>query len=122
MSSALNWFEIPAADIERAKAFYQEIFEFELVSMEVSPGYPMAMFPAQQGGISGALISGEGYSPSQTGSLIYLNGGADLDNVLGKVEAAGGKVEMNKTPIGEHGFVGVFHDTEGNRVGLHSPG
>jgi hypothetical protein len=122
MTSALNWFEIPAADIERAKKFYSEILGVELIAMEVTAGYPMAMFPAKEGGIGGALISGEGYAPSQKGSLIYLNGGSDLDNVIGKVEAAGGKVEMPKKPIGEHGFVGIFHDTEGNRVGLHSPG
>jgi predicted enzyme related to lactoylglutathione lyase len=41
---------------------------------------------------------------------------------LGKVEAAGGKVLMDKISIGENGFIAFFLDTEGNRVGLHSMG
>jgi predicted enzyme related to lactoylglutathione lyase len=52
--------------------------------------------------------------------MVYLSGGEDLSAPLGRVEAAGGKVVMPKTSIGEHGFCAMFLDTEGNRVGLHS--
>ena len=122
MANALNWFEIPATDIERAKKFYNTIFEFELVPMEASDGFPMGMFPAERGDISGAVIQGEGYAPSAEGSIVYLNGGEDLTTVLNRVEAAGGQVVMPKTDIGENGFVAFFMDSEGNRVGLHSMG
>jgi predicted enzyme related to lactoylglutathione lyase len=121
MANALNWFEIPATDFERAKKFYNTIFEFELVLMEMSDGFPMGMFPAEDG-VSGAVIQGEGYTPSAEGSVVYLNGGDDLNTVLNKVESAGGKIAMPKTDIGENGFVAYFIDTEGNKVGLHSMG
>jgi len=121
MENALNWFEIPVTDITRAKTFYNTIFGFELVAMEVTEGYPMAMFPVEKG-VSGAIIQGEGYAPGTEGSLVYLNGGDDLQNVLDRVEAAGGQVLMPKTGIGENGFMAYFLDSEGNKVGLHSMG
>lgn len=119
MANALNWFEIPASDIKRAINFYNAILDTELESMEMSEDFPMGMFPSEDG-VSGAVISGEGYTPSAEGSLVYLNGGDDLNDVLNRVEAAGGQVVSAKMDIGENGFVAFFMDTEGNRVGLHS--
>ncbi len=121
MTNALNWFEIPASDIERAIKFYNTIFDIELIPMEMGDGFPMAMFPAEDG-VPGAVIQGEGYTPSAEGSLIYLNGGEDLNNVLNRVEGAGGQVVSPKFDIGENGFAAFFLDTEGNKVGLHSMG
>ena len=53
--------------------------------------------------------------------MVYLNANPDVQLVLDKVEAAGGKILVPKTEISpEIGFMGVFIDTEGNRVALHS--
>jgi predicted enzyme related to lactoylglutathione lyase len=121
MTNALNWFEIPASDIERATSFYNAILNVELIPFDMGDGYSMVMFPAEDG-VGGAVIQGEGYAPSTEGSLVYLNGGEDLNNILNKVESAGGKVLGPKTDIGENGFVAFFTDSEGNKVGLHSMG
>ena len=121
MPNALNWFEIPVADMTRAKTFYGAIFDIEMAEYPASEGYTMAMFPAENG-VGGALMHGEGCEPSYSGSTVYLNGGNDLSTILTRVAAAGGKVLMDKYSIGEDGFVGVFEDSEGNRVGLHSMG
>lgn len=121
MTNAINWFEIPATDIERAVKFYGAILAKELAVNEPMPGYKMAQFPAEEG-VSGAVLQGEGYTPSSSGSVVYLNGGDDLQTVLDRVEAAGGQVAMAKTNIGENGFMAYFTDTEGNKVGLHSVG
>lgn len=121
MANALNWFEIPASDIERAIKFYNTIFEVELIPMDIGDGYPMGMFPAEDG-VPGAVVQGEGYTPSGEGSLIYLNGGEDLNNVLNRVEGAGGQVVRPKFDLGENGFAAFFIDSEGNKVGLHSRG
>ena len=119
MVNALNWFEIPTSNLDRAMKFYNTIFGVELTSMETMPGYKMAMFPAEDG-VGGALLQGEGYVPSTAGVLVYLNGGENLSEVLDKVEGAGGKILVPKTDIGENGFFAHFLDTEGNKVGLHS--
>jgi predicted enzyme related to lactoylglutathione lyase len=121
MSNALNWFEIPAADFDRATKFYGTILAAKLEAVDMGPDYQMAMFPSEEG-VGGAIMAGEGYAPSTAGSLVYLNGGEDLTTVLDRVEAAGGQIVAPKTEIGENGFVAYFIDSEGNRVGLHSMG
>lgn len=122
MSNALTWFEIPAVDMDRATKFYGTIFDIDLsADEEMSPGYKMAMFPAEEG-VGGALVSGEGYVPSDEGTVVYLNCGEDLAPVLGRVGGAGGQVLVPKTDIGENGFFAFILDTEGNKVGLHSRG
>ena len=121
MENTVVWFEIPVIDLDRAMKFYSEVMnvEFELMEHEQSK---MAFFPFEPGAASGGLMLSEGYVPNNTGSLIYLNGGADLSEPLGRVEAAGGKVTLPKMSIGEDGNIAHFEDSEGNRVGLHSTG
>jgi predicted enzyme related to lactoylglutathione lyase len=83
-------------------------------------GFAMGFFPAENG-IGGAIVTGQGCVPSETGPLIYLNGGDDLDNVLSKVNEAGGRVVMGKTFLSEAvGYFALFIDSEGNRLALHS--
>ena len=81
----------------------------------------MAFIPVEQGQIGGAVVTGKGYVPSAAGSLIYLNGGEDLAAPLGRIKGASGTVELHKTKISDEiGYMAIFHDTEGNRVALHS--
>ena len=123
MPHVVNWFEIPAADLNRAKQFYEAIF---MIKMVVPPG-PMktAFFPAdwRQGDIGGSIVEGEGYVPASVGTLVFLSAGKDLSEVLGRVEAAGGRVQMPKTqvPMEDSGYIATFLDTEGNKVGICSP-
>lgn len=121
-TNAINWFDIPVTNMDRALKFYNTIFGVDMSAIEPMPGFKMAMFPSEEG-VGGAIVQGEGYVPSQKeGSVLYLNGGEDLNTVLNKVEGAGGKVSQAKESIGEHGFIAFFTDSEGNKVGLHSMG
>ena len=121
MAHALNWFEIPVKDFNKAKKFFETILNVEMQTMEAM-GMKSAFFPAdfQNGEIGGCIIRGKGYEPSSSGTVIYLNAGEDLNIVLNKVETAGGKVMLPKTSIGENGFMAYFTDSEGNKIGLHS--
>ena len=124
MQSAISWFEIPTTDINRAQKFYETIFGISMVPMDM-PKMKMRMFPLDDpmNGIGGTLIDSGGFhKPSATdGPLIYLNGNPDVQNVLDKVEAAGGKIMVPKTTISpEYGDMAVFIDTEGNRIALHN--
>lgn len=124
MNHAISWFEIPTTDITRAQQFYETIFGITMIPMDM-PNIKMRMFPLDdmQNGVGGALVDTGGFhKPSATdGPLIYLNGNPDVQHVLDKVEAAGGKIMVPKTAISpEYGDMAVFIDTEGNRVALHS--
>ena len=123
MKNAISWFEIPVTDIDRAQKFYEAIFGITLNAMDM-PDMKMRMFPLDDpmAGVGGTLVDSGGFhKPSATeGPLIYLNGNPDVQNVLGKVEAAGGKILMPKTEISpEYGYMAIFLDTEGNRIALH---
>jgi predicted enzyme related to lactoylglutathione lyase len=118
MRNTLNWFELPVTDMARATSFYSQLFGVELSLVSAGSGSAMAMFP-DGGGVGGALIVGEGYVPSASGAVVYLNCNPSLDTVLERVTAAGGQIIMPKTDIGENGYYAFILDTEGNRVGLH---
>src|SRR5215207_1952038 len=121
--NAISWFEIPTSDLARAEKFYETIFGFKLSPLDL-PNIKMRMFPIENPmGVGGALCFAEGfYKPSVTdGPMIYLNANPDVQNVLDKVEAAGGKIMVPKTEISpEYGYMAVFIDSEGNRMALHS--
>jgi len=120
MINAINWFEIPVTDFARAKKFYETLFDAEIMEMPF-PGGKYGMLPCDmEKGVGGGIVQGEGFTPSDTGSIVYLNGGDDLNNPLGRIEQAGAKILLPKTSIGENGFMAHFIDTEGNRVALHS--
>ena len=122
--NAVSWFEIPSTDIERAQKFYETIFGTSLTPLDL-PNIKMRMFPLEDpmSGVGGAIVNSGGFhKPSATdGPLIYLNGNPDVQIILDKVEAAGGKITVLKTQISpEYGYMAVFIDTEGNRIALHS--
>ena len=123
MQHAISWFEIPSTNLERATKFYETIFNVQLIPMD-TPNIKMRLFPLEDmTGVGGAVVDSGGFhKPSVTdGPLIYLNGNPDVQNVLDKVETAGGKIMVPKTEISpEYGHMAVFIDTEGNRIGLHS--
>ncbi len=123
MKHAISWFEIPTTDIDRAQKFYETIFDITMVKMDVS-NLKMRAFPLDNPmeGVGGTIVYSDFHVPSANdGPLIYLDANPDVQIVLGKVEAAGGKVIVPKTEISEeYGFMGVFIDTEGNRIALHS--
>lgn len=121
-ANALNWFEIPATDISRARSFYENIMNIKMDQQEMM-GMHMAFFPYEPGNgkVSGALVQGDMYKPSMDGAAIYLNANPDMSNVISRIEAAGGKVIMPKTHITpEIGYMAFFIDSEGNRMALHS--
>jgi uncharacterized protein len=124
MAHAISWFEIPANNLERAVKFYEEVLEANLQKLDMGSSV-MAFLPSTQDEVGGAIVhvpdETQGYKPSHSGSVVYLNGGNDLSDKLVRVEAAGGKVITPKTDIGQgFGYFAFFEDTEGNRVGFHS--
>lgn len=121
--STISWFEIPASDIDRAQRFYESILDITMVNMD-NPGLKMRTFPVDDmmQDITGAIVQHDQfYRPSGTdGALVYLNANPDIQPVLDKVEASGGKILVPKTQISEqYGYMAVIIDSEGNRVALH---
>jgi predicted enzyme related to lactoylglutathione lyase len=127
LGNALNWFEIPVSDFNRAKNFYEAIFNYEMPENTMGNtrmGFFLYDMPA--GKVGGAIVfNNEFYSPSEKGVLIYLNAQPDLQIIIDRVEAAGGTILKPKTIISEEqnlGYWALIKDSEDNRIALHSMG
>ncbi|MDC0008231.1 VOC family protein [bacterium] len=118
----VGWFEIPVRNMDRAKKFYDTVFNIEITIHNLD-GLKMGWFPMvpDKSGITGSLVENDGYVPSATdGAVLYFTC-TDVATELARVVAAGGEILQGKKPIGEgHGFMALLKDTEGNRIALHS--
>ena len=121
---ALNWFEIPVRNIDRAQAFYEALLAAP-IRRETMGAMTLGVFgydDDNNNGVGGCLLAGDGVpAPASTGTVVYLNATPSLDAVLARVEAAGGRITTPKVALpGDMGFFAHITDTEGNRVGLHA--
>jgi uncharacterized protein len=118
-------FEIPAADLERAKRFYSQTFGWQIQDWPMSDGgiyagvrtveVDEATFqPKQPGAINGGIVQRDDVSrtPQVTVNV------ASIDEHLEKVKAAGGRVLKPRTAIEDMGYYAYVTDTEGNLLGL----
>ena len=121
MPNPVSYFEIPVADMARAAHFYETVFDIDL-ELQTIDGYEMALFPFEPGavGATGALAKGDVYVPAKTGPVVYFHTD-DIDAVLGRATANGGKILYGKKDVGAFGSVAEFEDSEGNRIALHTP-
>lgn len=127
LDNAINWFEIPVSDFDRAKKFYETLFGYEMPVNQVGPAkMGFFLYDYKAGKIGGAIVHHpELLQPSNTGTLVYLNCQPDLQFILNKVTEGGGKILVEKTIISTEqslGYWALVNDTEGNNVGLHSMG
>ena len=122
MADAITWFDIPTTDFDRAIKFYSDIMGAP-IRVEELAGMKMGFFPTEgREGVGGNIISSSPDAvPGPQGNRIYINCDGRLDEVIGRVEPAGGQVVGPKFKMDDAlGWIAHVRDTEGNVVGLHS--
>lgn len=112
------WFDIPAADLDRAAAFYKAVLKVEIQTQEFD-GVSFCVLNQKEGN-SGSLVPNQEEISSTAGILIYMNVEGRIRDAVTQVENHGGKVIQRIHSIGPHGFRAVILDSEGNRIALHS--
>lgn len=119
----IGFFDIYVNDMDRAQAFYETVLDTKLEVMgdPNDPSVEMRAFGDDftSHGAGGSLVKLEHAKPGPGGSMVYFSCD-DCAVEAGRAEAAGGAIVAPKYSIGEHGFVSVISDTEGNMIGLHS--
>ncbi len=130
-NNVITWFDVPTLDFDRAVNFYSEILGAK-ITVRKRMGQKHGFFPVPDGsksmpsdpsgpGAGGNIVQPHpGHKPSREGTRIYLNCDGRLDEVLGRVVKAGGKIVQPKFSIGAPGWISLIEDTEGNLIGLHS--
>lgn len=119
----VGWFEIYIDDIARAKSFYESLFQLSLEALgdPSDSSVTMLAFPSDYDnyGASGAIVHANGVSAGNNSTLVYFTC-EDCTMQKARVVDAGGAVQRSKMSIGEHGYISLVLDTEGNLIGLHS--
>lgn len=119
---SVSWFEVPATNFSRSKAFYEAVLGLPIEPVVMGP-ITMGFLSTDPNAVGGVIVSGGEVTPSAHGTTVYLDGGEDLASMLARVEKAGGSIVIPKTGIGnDFGFFALFIDTAGNKGGLHSTG
>jgi uncharacterized protein len=115
------WCEIYVQDMERAKRFYETVFQMKLEQLE-SPDLEMWAFPMTMDaiGASGALVRMEGVKSGGSGTIPYFHC-EEVAVESERVVNAGGQILKPKMSIGQYGFMALIVDPEGNTIGLHMP-
>lgn len=118
---AVGWFEIYVDDLARAQAFYEKVFEVKLQDLG-SPAIKMLAFPmpGDLPGCTGALVKMPGMDRPKGNAVIIYFSCVDCAVEATRALQNGGKIFKEKFSIGEHGFISLVYDTEGNMIGLHS--
>lgn len=118
----INWFEIPVTQFDRAKDFYERVFDVELDIMTLNAAKYGVWPNAQRGkNVNGAIVQGDKNNPSSAGTIVYFDVSGRMQEAIDRIKGNGGKVQVNRSPIGrEMGYFAICMDTEGNRVGLYS--
>jgi len=119
-NNPVGWFEIYVQDLDRAKKFYESVFQLKLEKLN-SPGMEIWGFPMDlnRWGAGGALVKMAGFSSGGNSTLVYFSC-EDCSIEESRVVKYGGHIQRNKMSIGEYGFIALVFDTEGNMFGLHS--
>ncbi len=124
--NAVCWFEIYVNDIARAKTFYATVLDVPLTELNPvgapsnGPKPEMWAFPMNElPGASGAICKMEGVEAGANSTMVYFSC-ADCSVEASRVDAAGGTLVAPKMSLGEHGFIAVAQDPDGNNIGLHS--
>lgn len=119
-NNPVGWFEIYVQDMDRAKKFYESVFQIKLEKLN-NPDLELWSFPMlmDHKGASGALVKMEGFPSGGNSTLVYFSC-ADCALEEARVVEFGGSIQRGKFSIGEYGFISLIFDTEGNMFGLHS--
>lgn len=119
------WFEIHVDNMKRAQRFYESVFDIQLHEFQTlgTVNYDMEMlaFPSDKNGsgASGSLVKLSKFKAGGNSTIVYF-ASEDCAVEEDRVEEAGGSIHQRKQSIGEHGFMVLAIDTEGNMFGVHS--
>jgi len=119
-------FEVPADDMDRAKKFYAEVFDWQfedypMPGIEYSAIYTTEVdektrMPKEVGSVNGGLLKRGGKWLLTTPTVAVVV--PDLQKSIKKIQAAGGSIMMEPQTVGGMGVYAYIKDTEGNTIGV----
>ena len=118
MPNNLSFFSIQADDLDRARRFYEGVFQWKFEPWGPPGFYLIHTGPPEDPGVLGALqkrrepVTGTGMIGYECTITVD-----DIDGAIRSIEQHGGKIAMAKFHIPTVGTGCYFNDTEGNLAG-----
>ncbi len=114
-------FEIPAANVERARKFYKDAFQWRIDPVP-EMGYTLLYTvatgknrrPKEVGAINGGMMK---RSAKVRSPVLYIDV-KDIDASIAKIKRNGGKLLTPKQKVPGVGITAYVKDTEGNVIGI----
>lgn len=119
---AINWFEIPALDLDRAFLFYSTVLNGN-VRKGTFGGGELILFNVPFGtgeAVGGSIVMRPDLKPTTDGGIMYINAFGKLSEAVLKTASAGGTVLAPEINLGKFGYAAIIIDSEGNKIGLLS--
>ncbi|PYJ26890.1 MAG: glyoxalase [Verrucomicrobia bacterium] len=113
-AASIAWFEIPADNPERAKAFYSNLFGWTINPFPGSSDYWHIDTGGADASPDGALKKRK---HPQEPVVNYVSVDS-VDKFADKIAKLGGKISMAKTAVRQMGYFAMCQDTEGNAFGI----
>ncbi len=106
--------EIRTRDLEKAKAFYENLFDWK-----VTEGHEVNYFSIDTGGKPGVgLFQAPKQIPLGVTAHVLVD---EIEDKLKKIRELGGRIIVGKQKVPQRGWFAVFADPEGNIIGLWQP-
>jgi len=117
MAHPVVHFEIAAKDYDKISGFYRQLFGWA-----IDRNNPMDYGMVNTGspdGIQGGIMAATGGMPGYLTMYVHVD---DLEATLAAAGRLGAKTIVPPTPIPGMGAFAMFHDPEGNLIGLFKGG
>ena|ERR1051326_306838 len=108
--SSLVWFEVPADNLERARAFYSKLFGWKINPFPGMGDYWHIDTGGADASPDGALMARKHPGQSITQYITVDS----VNESVTQIQLLGGKVCVGKTPVPQMGYFAICQDTEGN--------
>ena len=114
MSDPMVYFEMPADDVERAKRFYESVFDWKI---DYIPRIDYHSVQTKEGGygIDGGLVKRKAVGQPIMNYVRVMS----IEECQERILNNGGTIVLQRQEVPGFGAYAIFRDTEGNLVGLH---
>lgn len=111
------WTEIPVVDLDRATAFYNAVFGWQM-TVDTSGPNPVATFGGNPQGPAGHIYPGK--PATDNGPTVHIAVSGKVEDAADRVWKAGGSVVSEAVAIPPGRFI-YAKDPDGNSIGLFEP-
>ena len=115
MSNKITWLEVASTDVPASGEFYRKLFDWPIVT-DVATNYTMTSFGRGHTGIGFSPVDEtQGVAPGSV--LVYVDVD-DIDAAIARAKKLGAPIYVDKTELPTVGWMAIFGDPGGNRIGV----